>query len=420
MLKRKFFKNALSFVFGAVFCGLFLFAGIYLGYDIGFDSGAAAQRQEYLSQLDEGGGVQDVDFGIFWQAWDMLKSFHVDGEKFSNQDFLYGAINGLAGTLGDPNTTFFPPADAKKFEEDISGSFGGIGAEIGIEDNILTVTAPIKDSPADKAGLRSRDKILEIDGESTAGINLDEAVKKIRGPIGTSVVLTVLNEDLSDPKKVEIVRQEIVIPTLDYSMLDGEVGYIQLYSFHENAGEDFFEAGASLLLKGAKAIILDLRDNPGGFLEISTYITGWFVERGEVIVSERFKSGEDRVFRARGNEALKNLPVVVLINGGSASASEILAGSLRDIRGVKLVGEKSFGKGTVQEVTGLSDGSSLKITVAHWVLPSGQILSEGLAPDIEVPLTEEDIKAGRDPQLLKALEVIRQEISSRVVLGRGF
>ncbi len=397
---------------------LVFFASSYIGYDIGFEKGAEAQRQADLRVISDEGRLVEADFSVFWEAWGKLKLFHINSEKVGDQDLLYGAIDGLAGSFDDPNTAFFPPADAKKFEEDILGSFGGIGAEIGLVDKQLTIAAPLKGSPAEQAGLESGDSVIKIDGSSTVGIKVDEAVKKIRGPVGSSVVLTIFRKGWEAPKDFTIVRATIVVPTLDYSMLANKIGYIQLYSFNDNAARDFFEASFSLLLAGANGLILDLRNNPGGFLEVANYITGWFVERGDIIVSERFKSGEDRVFRANGNGALKNLPVVVLINYGSASASEILAGALHDLRKAKLVGEPSFGKATVQEVNQLSDGSSLKITVAHWVLPSGKVLAEGLVPDVEVKLTDEDREAKRDPQLDKAIEVLKEELGVKKVAAQ--
>ncbi len=353
-----------------------------------------------------------IDFSIFWEAWQKLRDRHIKGAEMKNQDMLYGAISGLADSFGDPNTTFFKPEDSKKFEEDVGGSFGGIGAEIGLKKEQLIIVAPMEDSPAEKAGLRAGDKILAINGESTAGIDVDEGVKKIRGEIGTNVTLTISREGEEKTRDITITRQLIEIPTLKLEIKDGNIAYLRLNSFNENAPFLFYKAALNMLYRDVNGIVLDLRNNPGGFLEVSINLAGWFLERGEVVVTEKFRNGDDQVFLANGASALKDLPLVILINKGSASASEILAGSLRDQRGVKLIGEKSFGKGTVQELFNLKDRSTIKITIANWLLPSGQTIEEnGLTPDVEVLLTEKDIEAKKDPQLEKALEILKAQIA---------
>jgi len=353
----------------------------------------------------------NVDFGIFWQVWDKVKKDYIDGESVKDQDLVYGAVGGMVDALKDPNTVFFPPEDAKKFEEDVSGSFGGIGAEIGIRNEQLLVIAPLKDSPAERAGLKSSDKILLIDKTPTTGLGVNEAVKIIRGEIGTKVTLAISRNGWSDPRDFTITRETIKVPTLDFKMTDDKIAHLQLYSFNENANYLFYQAALKTLVGDARGMVLDLRNNPGGYLEVAVDLASWFMDRGKLVVSEKFRSGAETVFRANGNGALKDLPIVVLVNQGSASASEILAGALRDQRGAKLVGEKTFGKGSVQEVMPLPDNSSLKVTIAHWVLPSGQIIDKtGLAPDFEVKLTDEDREVERDPQLEKALEVLKNEI----------
>lgn len=354
-----------------------------------------------------------IDFGIFWEVWDKLKNQHIYGEKTENQKMVYGAISGVVDSLDDPNTVFFPPSDSKKFVEDISGEFGGIGAEIDIRNEQLVVVAPLKNTPAERAGLKGGDKILAINGTPTAGLaDVNEAVKKIRGPVGEEVVLTILRNGWTKPRETPIVREIIQIPTLELDMKEDKIAHIKLYSFNEKAVYAFHNAIIEAALNGADGIILDLRNNPGGFLEVAVNLAGWFVDKGSVVTTEEFRSGEKRDFRANGNAALKNAPTVILVNKGSASASEILAGALRDHLGIKLIGETTFGKGTVQELQDLRDGSSLKITVAHWLLPKGTVIEKnGLTPDIEVKLKEEDVKDGKDPQLDKAIEVLKEEIA---------
>ncbi len=357
-------------------------------------------------------GAITADFSVFWQAWDKLKKEHISGKEVSDQNLVYGAIEGLTKSLDDPNTIFFNPEDYKKFSQDISGSFSGIGAEIGVRNDQLIVIAPLKGSPAERVGLMAKDKILKINDTETFDLNVDEAVKLIRGQEGTKVTLNILRNGWDKPKDFEIVREPIEIPTVEWSMKDNGIAYVQLYNFNANTDLAFYRAMVDIILeKKAEGIILDLRNNPGGYLNVAVNLAGWFLEKGDVVAKERFADGNERVFKSGGNEALKGAPMVILINGGSASASEILAGALRVNRSVKLIGEKSFGKGTVQELQELKDDSALKITVANWLLPDGSIIEKnGLTPDIEVKLTEEDMNADKDPQFDKAIEVLKQEM----------
>ena len=365
-----------------------------------------------VSNIDEPPGVT-ADFEDFWNVWHTLKNSYRDSDSIKDRDLLYGAIRGMVDSVGDPYTVFFSPRDAQLFEEDIKGTFSGIGAEIGIKNNQLVVIAPLKDSPAETVGLRSGDVILMINGASTAGILVDDAVKQIRGPVGTEVTLTISREGLKKPQDITIIRETITIPVLEWRIEDKDILVIALYGFNEEAPSAFYKA-----LKEAtqdrriKGLILDLRDNPGGYLEIAVEIANWFIERGDVIVMEDFGGGERNVFRAKREAPLHKVPTVVLVNEGSASASEIVAGALRDQLGIPLVGEKTFGKGSVQELRDFKDGSELKVTVARWVLPKGgTIEEEGLTPDYPVPLTDEDRKASRDPQFEKALEIIKAKIA---------
>jgi carboxyl-terminal processing protease len=351
----------------------------------------------------------DVDFSLFWSAWNMIQQRFVDKTKMDIQKMVYGAISGMIDSLEDPYTVFMDPKDTKKFAADVKGSFEGVGMEIGIRNDQLQVVAPLEGTPAQKAGMKAGDKILAINGTSTAGMAVDRAVDLIRGPRGTKVILNVLRSDWNEPRDIEITRATIDVPSLKWEMKEGDIAYIRLYQFSENASWDFSRAAIEILNSGAKRIILDLRNNPGGYLEVANDIAGWFLESGHPVTIEDFGGKQERnTYRAQGNSALMNYPLVVLINQGSASGSEILAGALRDNRGIKLIGEKSFGKGSVQEVEKLSDGSSLKITIAKWLTPKGESISEkGLEPDIKVELTEKDVEAGRDTQLEKAIEIIK-------------
>ena len=382
---------------------------------LGFFTGYYFRSQNILSaQSDLSAEDIDADFTLFWDAWRVLRDNHINSQESSDQDYVYSAIKGLAATFKDPNTNFFPPVEATQFQENVSGSFGGIGAEIGMKNGLITVIAPLKGNSAEEAGIMAGDYILEIDGTSTENMNVLEAVTIIRGKIDTDVVLNVLREGWPSPKDFTITRKRVELPTLDVTLMEeGSIAHVQIYAFNENLPTAFFNMVAETLVfdSKVKGYVIDLRNNPGGFLEIANHLSGWFLKRGDIIVSEKFKSGPNKDFRASGNEALKDLPIVILINKGSASASEILAGTLRAHNGTKLIGEKSFGKGTVQELLSLKDGSTLKVTIANWVLPDGTILDhDGLEPDIEVLFTEEDIEAEKDVQLEKAVEVLKEEI----------
>lgn len=398
MFKHKNFLFAAAMVLAA--------AVFYGGYLVGL-----SKKEAPVSAPPSGNEfLLDADLSILRDSIALIKEKYFKADEISDQEILYGAVEGVVESLGDPYSVFFSPEDAKKFEEDINGSFGGIGAEIGIRDDQLIIVSPLKGNPAEEVGLKAGDKILKIDDTFTNNISLDKAVKLIRGEEGTDVTLLILRKGWDKPKEFVITRRIIQIPTLDWEMQDGKIAYIQLYSFNANAPQLFYKASFEALLQGPKGLILDLRNNSGGFLDVANNIAGWFLNRGDLIVQEKFPSGRTHDFIARGNGAWGKIPVVILVNGGSASASEILAGALRDHLGAVLVGEKTFGKGTVQEVETLSDGSKIKISVAEWVLPSGKIIEgEGLEPDVVVEITEEDVENERDPQFEEALRIIREK-----------
>jgi len=351
----------------------------------------------------------EVDFSLFWEAWKKVEEKYENKEKLNVDEMIYGAISGMIETLDDPYTVFFKPEEAKKFLEDVKGVFEGVGVEIAIKEKQLQVVAPLEGTPAHKAGLRPGDKIMKVDGKSTVNITADTAVDWIRGSKDTEVVLTIYREEWGEERDVKIVRGTIDIPSLKLEIREDNIAYLKLYHFSEEAVYDFREAAIKILGSPAKKIILDLRNNPGGYLPVAQNIAGWFLERGQVVAIEDFGEDEERrELVAEGNARLLTYPVIVLINQGSASGSEILAGALRDNRGVILLGETSFGKGSVQELTELRGGFSLKITIAKWLTPKGySIADKGLEPDIMVELTQDDYDQGRDPQLDRAIEIIR-------------
>lgn len=399
---------------------------VIIAFSLGYQRGAENPKSiviENVINIEDGDRV-GTNFGVFWEAWDLLKEKHIKGAETEDQDLVYGAVRGLVNSVGDPNTIFLPPDDSKKFEEDVSGNFGGIGAEIGVRDGQLVIIAPLKGTPAERAGLKAGDKIVAVNEESTHGIDINEAVKKIRGEIGTEVALSVFRDGWERAKDFKIIRANIQVPTLEWELItsgDKKLAHVKLFSFNQNASSIFYKTILAALVGGkSDGMILDLRNNPGGFLEVAVNLSGWFLDKGAIVVSERFRDGEEIIFRAQGNEALRNFPTVILVNKGSASASEILAGALRAHLGIKLIGEKTFGKGTVQELRSLSDNSKVKLTIANWVLPDGTIIEkDGLKPDFEVEIEEEDVndladggEEKKDPQLEKAIEVLLGEIKN--------
>ncbi len=361
------------------------------------------------SQAPNGKLSQDVDFNLFWEVWDDLEKKYVDKDKINEKKMFYGAIKGLVASVGDPYTVFMDPRVSKEFEDDLAGTFEGIGAKIGIKNDILTIIAPLSGMPAEKAGLMAGDKVLAIDGESTTGITIDEAVNKIRGPKGTQVTLTIYRENLDKTKDITITRGTIKISSVYTNLRDDNIFVVKITNFNTDTEELFNKAVREIVDTNPKGIILDLRNNPGGFLDTAIEVASEWIEDG-VIVTEEFGDGKKNEYLARGRARLKHFPTVILVNEGSASASEIVAGALQDYEKAIIVGKKTFGKGSVQILDGFNDGSSLKITIAKWLTPKGNCISEkGITPDVEVDLTLDDFNADKDPQLDKAVEILNSK-----------
>lgn len=383
---------------------------VFCAYLFGFYAGESSVPSEYRVQgvANTKPAVENVDFSIFWDAWRAIEEKYVGRKDIDRQKMVYGAVEGMVASLEDPYTAFFQPDRSKLLEGDISGEFSGIGAEIGFQKGVLTVIAPLKDSPAEQSGLLAGDKIVKIDDAFTVDMTLEEAVSNIRGEKGSTVTLTVFRDGFEEEREFKIVRDVIRVPLLDWKQKGDGIVHFELYNFIGDIDAEFQRAARAILASGAKKIILDLRGNPGGFLDSAISVSSYFLGRGEMIVQEDFGNGERNEFRSKGYPYFQKVPVVVLIDGGSASASEIVAGALKDARNATLVGEKTFGKGSVQEVADLPHETLLKITVAKWLTPSGRsIQDQGIEPDIKVELTAQDKEAGKDPQLDKALEVIR-------------
>lgn len=364
------------------------------------------------ANISSGSSTTDANFNTFWQAWQDINNESLWIPSATPQDRMYGAINGMVASLGDPYTEFFTPADSDQFQQDITGNFGGIGAELGENSSTqIVIVKAISSTPAFAAGLKPEDIITSINGSSTENMNVDDAVNFIRGTVGTNVTLGILRQGWSAPKNFTITRANIQVPTVNFSM-KGDIAYIQLNEFTQDADGLFYKALQSSVNNNAKGIVLDLRGDPGGYLQVAVDIAGYFLKPGSPVVKEVGRTVPEQDYTASGSGALDTLPMAILIDGGSASAAEILSGALNNDRAIPLVGAKSFGKGTVQQLETLPDGSSLKITVAHWVLPSGRILDyDGLLPNYPVALTDAQMAAGQDPQLNKALQVVQAEVA---------
>lgn len=387
---------------------LLMFFIFFLGIYIGKSGRLEIEKVNSLTGKEVAVDTR-VDFSPFWKVWNTMDAKSPDRDKITDQDKVYGAISGLVGSLDDPYTIFLNPDEAKAFQEEIAGNFTGVGMEIGIKNKVLTVITPLKNTPAEKAGILAGDQVLKIDKTLTLGLDVDKAIKLIRGEKGTTVTLTIFRAGFKEPKEIKIVRDVINVPILDFETRPDGIFLVQLYSFSENSADLFRKAMIKFSESGSKKLILDLRGNPGGYLDAAVDISSWFLPAGKVVVTEDYgKNQKPKAFRSKGYNSLSgDLQIVILINAGSASASEIVAGALQDQGVALLVGEQSFGKGSVQEVVDVTSDTLLKITVAKWLTPNGHLIHEiGLTPDYKVERTAKDIENKKDPQMDKAVELL--------------
>ena len=383
--------------------------GVYLGKsgeNIGYKEPAVARSTSTVISIE--------DMNAFWTTWKLLDQKFVytnkDAEKIDDKDKLWGAIQGLAASYGDPYTVFMPPEESESFENDISGNFEGVGMELAVKEKNIVVVAPLKGTPAYKAGVKKGDVLISVDGKNIVGSSLDEAIKLIRGKAGTDVVLTFAREGAILPVEIKITRGIIDVPTAD-TEIKGDVFVIKLYNFYALSSDKFRLALREFVESGNHKLILDLRGNPGGYLESAVDMASWFLPLGKIIVRENFGPDiEEQIYRSKGYDVFtNNLKMIILADSGSASASEILAGALQEHKIAKIVGTKTFGKGSVQELLKITPDTSLKVTIARWLTPNGTSISDGgLTPDYEVKMTEDDLKSDKDPQLDKAIEILNQ------------
>ena len=360
-------------------------------------------KESTLSEAETG-----VNLDSFWKAWHLIDEQFPDAEKTDDTARVDGAISGLVSSLGDPFSEYFNPEETKSFEESISGEFGGLGIELDMKDGILTVIAPLKGSPAERAGIQKGDKIYEADKKSLQDLKIDEAIALMRGEPGTTVTLGIIREGEKQPLEVSIVREIIHVPTVDTKFRDDGVFVISLYNFYSGSDDLFMKALKEFSASGSKKLVIDLRGNPGGYLESAVNIASALLPKDDLIVKEIPNDPNDsKEFRSSGFKTLSSdVKIAVVVDRGSASASEILAGALQDHKRATLVGEKTYGKGSVQQVMDLTKDTILKLTIAHWYTPNGTSISKtGLTPDVEVKYVR-DSKV--DDQLEKAVELLKK------------
>ncbi|MCX6741536.1 MAG: S41 family peptidase [Candidatus Parcubacteria bacterium] len=380
----------------------------YAGYGFGLRRGSGDFIPSGISNSNSGQPA-NVDFSLFWQTWNKVRELY-NGSS-NSQSMVYGAISGMVSSLGDPYSEFLKPSDNEALNSDLSGQFEGIGAELTMLNGQVTVIAPLSSYPAEKAGIKAKDIILEVDGVSTSSLTLTEVVNKIRGTAGTEVKIKILHFESDQPVELTITREKIKVDSVTYStaQVSGKkIAILKISQFGDDTTALANKYADQIKKDGVAGIILDLRNNPGGYLDSSVSVANLFIEKGKLVVSEVDKNGEKTEYKTENNSPLSDYPLVVLVNGGSASASEILTGAIKDnIRG-EIIGEKTFGKGCVQEIVPLAGGSALKVTIANWLTPNGsQIHKIGITPGIIIA-SPAGQSSTVDPQLDKAkTEVVK-------------
>ncbi|MDO8570686.1 MAG: S41 family peptidase [Candidatus Daviesbacteria bacterium] len=368
-------------------------------------------HREYSLSLRNDKPKNSIDFKLFWQTWNLLSLKYINNKSIDPQKLYYGAIQGMVAAVGDPYTVFLPPEAQKSTKEQLGGAFNGVGIQLGYnKDKRLVVIAPLKDTPADKAGVKAGDLIIEINAKDTANLSLPEAVSLIRGQKGTSVKLALYRENESKPRDVTLVRDTIVVKTVEYSLKTTKSGkniaLIRVSSFGEKTKSEWDAIITEILAQNPQGIIIDVRNNPGGFLDASVYLASEFLNGGKVVMQEDGQGTKQDLQVTRTGQML-TIPLVILINKGSASASEILAGAIQDRKRGTLIGDQSFGKGTIQSSEDLPENTGIHITTAKWLTPLGRWIHDvGLTPDMKVEIPTDWTPAKPDPQVEKALEIL--------------
>ena len=385
--------------------------GFFIGHEIGKVNGERSIVPVGEGSVLEQGEIptyrtNDVPFSLYWDVWDLIKDDYVD-QPVSELDLFYGTMQGLLWSLNDVHSAFFTPDEAELFQTELEGSFEGIGAEIGIRNDQLQIIAPIPNTPAFEAGLQPGDFILSIDTVDTFGMSVDEAVQRIRGEGGTEVVLSIYRESFDEPQDIPIIRSTINIDSVQTEIRDDGIMVVSMYFFNEDTVPLFQDAIQESLTEDIKGIVLDLRNNPGGLLTSAIHVASAWVGKDTVVIQKT--QDDEQSYYGTMSAMIHSVPTVVLVNQGSASGSEIVAGALQDYGLATVVGEQTYGKGSVQDYRELPDGSAVKITVAKWLTPLGRsIEQEGISPDVTIELTQEDFDASLDPQFDEALRIITE------------
>jgi carboxyl-terminal processing protease len=385
---------------------LLLFFVYLAGYTIGAREGNVFLPPSNIK--NSGRESEEIDFSLFWQAWNKVGDLYIG--QSASQEMLYGAISGMVASLGDPYTTFLKPSDNQKLVADLSGEFEGIGAELTVKNETIVVVSPLSGTPSERAGLKAQDIIVKIDDESTNNMSLNQAVGKIRGKAGTKVKLTVIRPKVDQPIEISVVREKIEVPsvTLDIqSVQNKKIAILRIIQFGDDTVDLATKYAKEISNSSVDGIILDLRNDPGGYLDSSVNISGLFIEKGSVAVVEVGREGKKKEYRTGNDPILKDYHVITLINGGTASAAEIVAGALSDHDRTSIVGEKTFGKGSVQVLEPLLFGSSIKVTIAKWLTPKGsEIDGVGIKPNVEIKNENSD----EDLQMAKAKNMLLEKI----------
>ncbi len=413
-MKKTVKKVLLIILIPLLILGAFLF-GFIQGSEWGWKENLPSPFEKIINK-EPPKELNAGDMSLFWDTWQVILDKYVERDKLNTKEMIEGAASGLVQSLKDPYSEFFNASSSQSLTEELSGQFFGVGMEIDKRDGFLIVLTPLPNTPASRAGLMPFDKILQINDQDTSNLTPSEAAQLIRGPEGTEVKLLIYRSSWDKAKVFNIKREKIVVPSLKWQMINDNIGYLRIYNFNQPLFNTFYQTALKISFNKPKGLIIDLRNNPGGYLEAVVDVGGWFLSKGEILLKEDLGNDEIKLHRSPGPGSLKDIKTVVLINEGTASASEILAGALRDNLNVKLVGAKSYGKGSVQELVVLKDGNMVKITISRWLTPNGtKIENNGLQPDIEVKNEEEissylDLDLAKDAQLQKAIEILSEEL----------
>jgi len=399
-------KQTTKIVVVALLCGILAGGVLLFGYYLGSNSIAIPGISQVINR--DANQPEEVDFSVFWQVWNQVHDNYIDSDKLNDKDLVEGAIAGMVEAIDDPFSVFMPASEAKRFSQDLDGSFGGIGIRIEMKDQQLTITSPLTDTPAERAGLLPGDVIVKIDGQATEDMNFEDMVAKIRGEIGTEVSLSVYRAGSSRLQIFDVTREEIVVKSVEYELNQkNNIGIIKITQFGSDTTQLLKAVAADIKEQQPDGLILDLRNNPGGYLDTSVEVASIFIEDGLIVK----QTGQDETeYKAQGRALLISYPLVVLVNNGSASASEIVAGAIRDYNQGLLVGEKTFGKGSVQDLAEFGQWGDLRLTVGRWQTPNGEEINhKGIQPDIKVKMNSKNIDTIKDIQIQRAIKELKNK-----------